>query len=155
MRCGDIKNRVALNNTGFENSEGEMLNFYAQYDFSDNVSLRYTYSDNNVSQLMLRDGDYTTRVAAADTHELSADGRVPYIDRQYYMLYDYEEESHELLLSWALSDKTDVIIGAFAYESDLYYKLSRWEYSHDFRFTDPDTAAAAVNGVFTDAPVTE
>ena len=155
MRCGDINNRVALNNTGFEDSEGEMLNFYAQYDFTDNVSLRYTFSDNTVNQLVLRDGDYTSRVASADTHELASDGLVPYLDRQYYMIYDYEETSHELLLNWALSDKTDLIIGAFAYESDLYYKLSRWEYSHDFRFTVPDTAAAAVNGLFTDAPVTD
>ena len=71
------------------------------------------------------------------------------------MIYDYEETSHELLLSWALSDNTDLIVGAFAYESDLFYQLTRWEYSHDFRFTDPDAAAAALNGVFSDEPVTD
>ncbi len=156
MRCGDINNRVALNNTGFEDSKGEMLNFYAEYDFSDNVSLRYTFSDNTVNQLMLRDGDYTSRVGGpGDSYNLATDGNVAFSDRQYYMIYDYEETSHELLLSWALSDKTDVIIGAFAYESDLYYQLTRWEYSHNFRFTDPDAAAAALNGVFTDAPVVD
>ena len=144
MRCGDINNRVALNNTGFEDSEGEMLNFYAQYDFSDNVSLRYTYSDNTVNQLLLRDGDYTPRVGGpGDSYNLATDGNVPYSDRQYYMIYDYEETSHELLLTWSLSDNTDLIVGAFAYESDLFYQLTRWEYSHDFRFTDPDAAAVA------------
>jgi iron complex outermembrane receptor protein len=144
MRCGDINNRVALNNTGFEDSEGEMLNFYAQYDFNDDISLRYTYSDNTVNQLMLRDGDYTSRVGGqGPAYNLATDGNVPYSDRQYYMIYDYEEESHELLLTWSLSDNTDLIVGAFAYESDLFYQLTRWEYSHDFRFTDSDEAAVA------------
>ena len=45
MRCGDINNKVAMNRTGWEDSEAELLNFYAEYDFTEDVSLRYTYSD--------------------------------------------------------------------------------------------------------------
>ena len=156
MRCGNIDNQVAMNRTGYEDSEGELINFYAQYEFTENLSLRYTFSDNTVNQLVFRDGDYTTRVGGpGDAFSQSTDGGVAFSDRAYYMVYDYEEESHELLLNWAVSDQTDVIIGAFAYESDLYYQLTRWEYSHSWRFTDSDEAAAALNGVFTDLPVTD
>ena len=143
-RCGDINNKVAMNRTGYEDSKGEMLNFYAQYDFTDNVSLRYTYSDNTVNQMVFRDGDYTTRVGGpGDAYDQATDGGVPFLDRAYYMPYDYEETSHELLLNWSISDKTDLILGAFTYENKVQYELTRWEYSHSFRFTDPDEAAVA------------
>ncbi len=38
-----------------------MLNFYVKYNFNDDVSLKYTYSDNEVHQYVIRDGDYTNR----------------------------------------------------------------------------------------------
>ena len=59
------------------------------------------------------------------------------------MPYDYDETSHELLLTWDINDKADLILGAFTYESTVQYELTRWEYSHSFRFTDPDAAAVA------------
>ena len=147
MRCGDIENVVAMNRTGFEDSEADMINFYADYDISDNISLRYTYSNNEVHQYVFRDGDYTTRVAGA-THDVSSDGGVPFIDRAYDLPYDYDEESHEFLLSWDVSEKLDLIVGAFSYKSEVQFYLTRWEYSHDFRFVDPDEAATAHDGVF-------
>jgi len=147
MRCGDIENVVAMNRTGFEDSEADMINFYADYDISDNISLRYTYSNNEVHQYVFRDGDYTTRVAGA-THDVSSDGGVPFIDRAYDLPYDYDEESHEFLLSWDVSEKMDVIVGAFSYKSEVQFYLTRWEYSHDFRFVDPDEAAAALDQAF-------
>ena len=147
MRCGDIENKVAVNRTGFEDSEADMINFYANFDISDNISLRYTYADNEVHQYAFRDGDYTTRVGGV-THDVSSDGGVPFIDRAYDLPYDYEEESHELLLTWSLSEKLDLIVGAFSYESKVQFYLTRWEYSHDFRFVDPDEAAATLDGAF-------
>ena len=154
QRCGDIENKVALNRTGFEDSEAEMVNFYAEYAFNEDTTLRYTYSKNDVYQYVFRDGDYTTRVGTADDHSLSTDGGVPFIDRAYDLPYDYEEESHELLLTWQVNDKMNLIIGAFDYESEVQFQLTRWEYSHDFRFVDPDEAAAALDGVF-GVPVTD
>ena len=148
MRCGDIENKVAMNRTGFEDSEADMINFYAEYAFTDDLKLRYTYSDNDVYQYVFRDGDYTTRVGQADNHQLSTDGGVPFIDRAYDLPYEYEEESHELLLTWNINDKMDLIVGAFSYESEVQFELTRFEYSHDFRFVNPDEAAAALDGVF-------
>jgi iron complex outermembrane receptor protein len=140
MRCGDIDNKVAMNRSGFEDSEAEMLNFYVKYNFNDDVSLKYTYSDNEVHQYIIRDGDYTNRQGGA-TLALSSDGGVPYQDRAYDLPYDYVEESHELMLSWDVSDKMNVIVGAFTYESEVDFELARWEYGHSFRFVDPDEAA--------------
>ena len=131
-----------------------MVNFYAEYAFNEDTTLRYTYSKNDVYQYVFRDGDYTTRVGTADDHSLSTDGGVPFIDRAYDLPYDYEEESHELLLTWQVNDKMNLIIGAFDYESEVQFQLTRWEYSHDFRFVDPDEAAAALDGVF-GVPVTD
>ncbi len=154
MKCGDIENKVAQNRTGFEDSEADMINFYAEYAFTDDVKLRYTYSDNEVHQYVFRDGDYTTRVGQANNHQLSTDGGVPFIDRAYDLPYDYEEESHELLLTWNINDKMDLILGAFSYESEVQFFLTRWEYSHDFRFVNPDEAARGLDGVF-GVPVTD
>ena len=148
MRCGDIENKVAMNRSGFEDSEADMINFYMQYDITDNLSLRYTYSNNEVHQYVFRDGDYTTRVGTAADHTLATDGGVPFLDRSYDLPYDYDEESHELLLTWNVNEKMDLIVGVFTYESEVQFELTRWEYSHDFRFVDPDEAAAALDGVF-------
>ena len=60
MQCGDIYNKVAMNRTGYEDSEADMINFYAQYDLTENMSIKYTYADNSVHQYVFRDGDYTT-----------------------------------------------------------------------------------------------
>ena len=38
MRCGDIENKVAMNRTGFEDSEADMINFYAEYAFTDDLN---------------------------------------------------------------------------------------------------------------------
>lgn len=144
MQCGDINNRVAMNRTGYEDSEADLINFYAEYDFTDDISLRYTYANNSVAQYIFRDGDYTTRVGGpGDAYDKATDGGVEYIDRAYLMPYDYDETSHELLLSWSLNDKANLILGAFTYESAVQYELTRWEYSHSFRFTDSDEAAVA------------
>jgi outer membrane receptor protein involved in Fe transport len=45
------------------------------------------------------------------------------------------------MLSWDVSDKMNVIVGAFTYESEVDFELARWEYGHSFRFVDPDEAA--------------
>jgi outer membrane receptor protein involved in Fe transport len=149
MRCGDINNEIAHNRSGFNDSEGDMVNFYMQYDFTDNVSLRYTYADSEVAQYTFRDGDYTTREPGAD-RSLSSDGGVPYLDRTYEVTYDYDEDSHELLLTWDVNDQLDLIFGAFTYDSEIDFKLTRFEFSHDFRFVDPDVAAQGYDGVFDD-----
>ena len=154
QRCGDIENKVALNRTGFEDSEAEMINFYAEYQFNDDMKLRYTYSKNDINQHVFRDGDYTTRVGTAADHSVSTDGGVPFSDRAYDLPYDYEEESHELLFTWNVNDKMNLILGAFSYESEVQFELTRWEYSHDFRFVDPDEAARALDGVY-GVPVTD
>ena len=144
MQCGDIYNKVAMNRTGYEDSEADMINFYAKYDLTENLSVKYTYADNSVNQYVFRDGDYTTRIGGpGDDYYKATDGGVDYIDRAYLMPYDYDETSHELLVTWDINDKADLILGAFTYESTVQYELTRWEYSHDFRFTDPDEAAAA------------
>ena len=142
-RCGEIENKVAHNRNGFNDSTGDMLNFYMQYDFTDRVSLRYTYADNDVAQYTFRDGDYTTRYGGV-TNDVSADGGVPYLDRTYEVTYDYIEDSHELLLTWDVSDKLDLIVGAFTYESEVDFKLTRFQFSFPWRFTNPDDAAVAL-----------
>ena len=148
QRCGDIENRVAQNRPGYEDSQADMINFYAQYDFTDRVSLRYIYSNNDVSQNVFRDGDYTTRVGSAADHSLASDGNVEFLDRTYNTSYDYEEESHELLLTWNVNDKLDLIAGLFTYESEVQFFLQRNEYSHTWRFDDPDVNASFLDGVF-------
>lgn len=140
-KCGDINNKVAANRTGFMDSEADMINFYMQFNFTDSMSLKYTYADNDISQYSFRDGDYTNRIAGTSP-DVSADGGVPYQDRSYEVTYDYLEESHELLFTWDVSDNLNLIVGAFKYKSEVDFKLTRFGFSQDWRFTDPDVAAA-------------
>lgn len=148
MRCGgDLHNKIAHNRTGFNDSNADMINFYAQFDFTENVSLRYSYAESDVNQYTFRDGDYTTR-EAGNPRDISSDGGVPYLDRTYEVTYDYVEDSHELLLTWDVGENLDLIFGAFTYDSEIDFKLTRFEFSHDFRFIDPDVAAQAYDGVF-------
>ncbi len=151
-RCGDVENKVAHNRNGFNDSEGTTLNFYVQYNFSENVSLRYTYSDNESNQYTFRDGDYTNRYGGV-TNDISADGGTEYLDRTYEVTYDYQEESHELLLTWDVNDQLSIIAGAFQYDSEVDFKLTRFQYNFDWRFTDPDVAARELWDGFAGASV--
>ena len=142
MQCGDIKNRVALNTTGREASKAERVNFYADYKFNERVSLRYTYSNNDVEQNNFKDADYTNRVGLPEANYLASDGGVPgFQDRAYELPYIYEETSHELLLRASAGDRTQVISGLFHYESEIVWDIIRYEFGLPWRFIDNDEVA--------------
>ena len=144
FRCGDVENKVALNYTGYQDSSAENINFYAQYELSDSMSLRYTYNDSDTEQLNVKDGDYMNRYADPDGDQaIATDGGVPLRDRFYSLPYDYEESSHEIMLTADVNDDLSIIAGLFYYENDSVYGITRNESSFAQRYGTADDYVTA------------
>ena len=69
---------------------------------------------------MFRDGDYTTRVGQLTI--INSLLMEVFYDRTYDLPYEYEEESHELLLTWN-NDKMDLMSGPLV-TSEVQFELT-------------------------------
>ena len=127
MRCGDIENKVAYNFPNYEDSSAERINAYISYDVSDQLNVRYIYSDADSSQYIVKEYDYTNRVRSADDLLLASDGNVPYRNRFGELPYDYEETSHELLFTINPNEQMSIVAGAFMYENKTRWAVIRNE----------------------------
>jgi len=151
MRCGDIKNKVALNYPGYQDSSAETINFYAQYELTDAMSLRYTYNKSDTEQLNVKDGDYMNRYADPDGDQSLAsdgDGTALLRDRFYALPYSYDEESHEIMLTADITDDLSIITGLFYYENESVYGITRHENSFPLRFGSADYWAQLASPVY-------
>lgn len=154
FRCGDIKNKVALNFTGYQDSEADLVTFYAQYDLSDTLSLRYSFSDNKADMINVKDADYSNRVSSASDHTLASDGLVgPFEDTHYILPYLYDESSHEIQITSNFDGDFNFIAGVFAYENDTFWDLVRVDLTRPFRFGSADEQARANSPIFGFVPV--
>lgn len=154
FHCGDIVNKVALNHTGSQDSQSDLITVYAQYDLSDSLNLRYSMSDSDVSMVNVKDADYTNRVSVRDDHTVASDGMVsPFNDTHYVLPYIYDERSHELLLSSDFDGAFNFIAGVFTYENTLLWDLVRVDMTRPYRFGTADEQARAASPIFGFLPV--
>ncbi len=154
FHCGDIENKVALNYTGSQDSRSDLLTVYAQYDLTDNLSLRYSMSDSDVDMINVKDADYSNRVSTPDDHTVASDGLVtPFNDTHYILPYLYDERSQELLLSSDFDGAFNFIGGVFAYENTLFWDLVRVDMTRPYRFGSADEQARAASPIFGFVPV--
>lgn len=159
FKCGDIKNKVALNFTGWQDSESDLITLYAEYQVTENLTVRYTFSDSDVSMLNVKDADYTNRVAVGNDpntmdHTIASDGLVtPFEDTYYELPYLYDETSHELQISSNFDGPFNFIAGLFVYESTSFWDLVRYDQTRPFRFGTADEQAAAASPIFGLVPV--
>ena len=149
FKCGDITNEVALNFTGWQDSSAELLTLYAQYDITDGLTVRYSFSNSDVSMLNVKDADYANRVSVPEDNTIASDGRVtPFEDTHYILPYIYDETSHEVQISSSFSGPFNFIAGLFAYENTIVWDLVRVDLTRPFRFGTADEQAVAASPIF-------
>ena len=153
FECGSLKNKLNVNRPGFSNSEGDQAFFYGDFDLTESYTLRYNYGWSDVFQRVSRDVDGTTRVGSATDPLLSADGGVPFEDFVKPVMYEYDEQSHELQFVSNLDGPFNFITGIFVYKNETTWSIPTFNYSNTFRFTDADAAAAAASPFFGAVPV--
>ena len=153
FECGSLKNKLNVNRPGFSNSEGDQAFFYADFDLTESYTLRYNYGWSDVFQRVSRDVDGTTRVGSATDPLLSADGGVPFEDFVKPVMYEYDEQSHELQLVSNLDGPFNFITGIFFYKNETTWSIPTFNYGNTFRFTEADAAAAAASPFFGAIPV--
>ena len=153
FECGSLKNKLNANRPGFSNSEGDQAFFYADFDLTESYTLRYNYGWSDVFQRVSRDNDATTRVGSATDPLLSADGGVPFDDFVKAVMYEYDEQSHELQLVSNLDGPFNFITGIFFYKNDTTWSIPVFNYGNPLRFTEADAAAAAASPIFGFIPV--
>ena len=154
FKCGDIKNKVALNFTGWQDSEADRVNLYADYQLTERLSLRYSYNDSDVTMLNVKDADYANRVATPSDHTLASDGMVgPFEDTHYILPYLYDETSHEVQITSSFDGPFNFIAGLFMYENTTFWDLVRVDLTETYRFGSADEQAAAASPIWGFQPV--
>ena len=154
FRCGDINNMVALNFTGSQESEGDLTTFYAEYDLTDQLTLRYNYSKNDATMINIKDADYANRISTPEDHQVASDGLVsPFEDTHYILPYLYDEKSQEIQISSNFGGDFEFIAGYFTYENSTLFDLIRVDLTRPFRFGSADEQARAASPIFGFVPV--
>ena len=159
FRCGDINNEVALNFTGWQDSESDQVTFYAQYQLTEGLSVRYSFHDSDASMINVKDADYSNRVPLGEDpntldHTIASDGlATPFEDTHYVLPYLYDETSHEVHVSSSFPGAFNFIAGLFAYENSTFWDLVRVDKTRPFRFGSADQQAAAASPIFGFVPV--
>ena len=154
FNCGDIENKLALNFTGRQDSEADQVNLYAHYQFTDTLSVRYSFNANDVRMVNIKDGDYSNRVATPADHTLASDGLVtPFDDTHYVLPYIYDETSHEVHVTSDFAGPFNFIAGLFAYDNSTFWDLVRVDQTRPFRFGTADEQARAASPIFGFVPV--
>ena len=149
FKCGDIENKVALNFTGWQDSEADQVNLYAQYQLTETLRVRYSFNDSDVSMINAKDADYANRVATPGDHTVASDGlATPFEDTHYVLPYLYDETSHELQISSSLSGPFNFIAGLFAYENTTFWDLVRVDQTRPYRFGTADEQAVAASPIY-------
>ena len=154
FRCGTIKNKVALNFSGYQDSRADLITFYADYDLSESFTVRYSFSDNQADMINVKDADYSNRVSSTVDHTLASDGLVgPFEDTHYRLPYIYDERSHEIQITSNFDGNFNFMAGVFAYENDTFWDLVRVDLTRDFRFGTADEQARAASPIWGFQPV--
>ena len=159
FKCGDIKNKVALNFPGYQDSESDSITLYAQYAITDALNVRYSFHDSDVSMINVKDADYANRVSVGENpatleHTMASDGLVsPFEDTHYILPYLYDERSHEIQISSDFDGPFNFLGGLFTYENNTFWDLVRVDKTRPFRYGSADAQAAAASPIFGFLPV--
>ena len=153
FECGSLRNKLNVNRPGLSDSEGDQAFFYADFDLTKSYTLRYNYGWSDVLQRVSRDVDSTTRVGSSTDSLLSADGGVPFEDIVKTVIYEYDEQAHELQLVSNLDGPFNFITGIFFYKNETTWTNPTFNFSEPIRFTEADAAAAAASPFYGFIPV--
>ncbi|MCY3932811.1 MAG: TonB-dependent receptor [Acidobacteria bacterium] len=170
---GEIRNRVAFNYPGINESESDFGVLRADWQVSRSLGISFNASSGETVQQALRDADYTSRVPIGTPpgghglggdpntldHTLTActpglwdglcpDGTAPFSNSFYDLPFEYEEDSQELLFRSSYAGDFNFIGGLFMYDNKRSGTIHRHDLQIAYRFGTPDDLARRSSPVY-------
>ncbi len=170
---GEIRNRVAFNYPGSNESETDFGVLRADWQVSSGLGISFNASSGDTVQRALRDADYTDRVpigtppggtgtggdANSLDHTLTTctsgrwdglclDGTVQFSNSFYDLPFEYEEDSQELLFRSSYAGDFNFIGGLFMYDNVRSGTIHRHDLQVPFRFGTADEQAQRLGSVW-------
>jgi len=170
---GEIRNRVAFNYPGTNESESDFGVLRADWQVSRSLGISFNASSGETVQRALRDADYTDRVpigtppgghglgGSADSldHTLTTctagrwdglcpDGTVAFSNSFYDLPFEYEEDSQELLFRSSYAGDFNFLGGFFRYKNRRSGTIHRHDLQIPYRFGTADEQAQRLGAVW-------
>lgn len=144
--CDDPKNEVLTNLDGILDNETDRIAMHADFDITDQLTLRYTFGDTRTRQLSTRDFDLAPRVPSATDPYTAADAPAPLVDMEFDFPFENDERSHEVQLISNFDGPFNFVTGVFTYENRTLFGTGVFGqgFQPPFENVDPDLAAQAV-----------
>ena len=174
VHCDDLRNVIASNRNGVQDSETTRVKLNLDWDLSDSLILRYTFGNGETETTAGQDGDGTARVGRAGepsvpadldmssqvdcpnvgtTDEYTcwttlADSGLSFEDTETIHRFMNDETSHELQLISNFDGRFNYVTGIYSYENETFWDQGGFNYAAPWRFVDADEAAVAASPIF-------
>ena len=122
------------NGVNNENYDQQGIQFEAEWDVSDILSLKYIFGRNQSLYQRITDDDSTYSTA---------------MDRQFYVNHEGDYQSHELQAFYDLGDSVTVTSGIFFYDAEINQRGDFYSEANDPRFLNADPLSVAILGAGT------
>ena len=138
--CTDLKNIKGsdlcayTNGVNMENYDQQGIQFEAERDATDTLSLKYIFGRNQSLYQRITDDDSTYSTA---------------MDRQFYVNHEGDYQSHELQAFYDLGDSVTVTSGIFFYDAEINQRGDFYSEAKDPRFLNADPLSVAIVGAGT------
>ena len=127
--CQDLENKVLSNRENQQESGAERWSFHADFELTENLTLRYTFGDHVAYRFKSNDSDKTDREPSAANQTIPNDLTDPadialwveeeaeFRDTEDAWFENDEERSHELQVFSAFDGPFNFVAGVYAYEN--------------------------------------
>ena len=180
VHCDDLRNVIASNRNGVQDSETTRVKLNIDWAFSDSLLLRYTLGDGETQTAAGQDGDGTARVGRPGEPSVPADletsiqvdcptvgmtdehtcwttlaaAGLAFEDTETIHRFMNDETSHELQLISNFDGPFNYVAGIYSYENETFWDQGGFNYAAPWRFVDADEAAVAASPIFGQTVVT-
>ena len=156
--CNDLKQKVLSNRTNQQENDAERWSFNLDFDVTENLTLRYTYGENESHTFGSQDRDGTDRVPSAQDPSVPADiiddpalvarwkdegGK--FRDLEDAWLEDDIESSHELQIFSNFDGPFNFVAGLYTYENESSWRDRQHDWANPLFTTDTEQAATHVD----------
>ena len=127
--CQDLENKVLSNRESQQESGADRWSFHADFELTDNLTLRYTFGDHVAYRFKSNDSDKTDREPSAANQTIPNDLTDPadvamwieeeaeFRDTEDAWFEDDEERSHELQMFSDFDGPFNFVAGVYSYEN--------------------------------------
>ena len=152
INCNDIENKILSNRPAKEDTFRDGLSLTADFDITENLTLRYSYGQTELDEFSSNDNDFTDRQvhesgSPVDCVEVRGEEECAELfpwgttDGRSAFPYTNDESSHELQLQSNFDGPFNFIVGIYDYTGDTRWSDSFQGFGHNWRFTTSDERA--------------